>query len=113
MALFSTRSFEEWLAEYEGSHQHPLNRRCHTFGIPLIALSLLGIPGALFFPPLWWALAALFVAGWSLQFIGHAIEGKPPEFMRDWRFLLVGVRWWLWNARGGSSQRERPRATPR
>lgn len=103
MALFSSRSFEEWLADYERSHQHPINRRCHTFGIPLITLSLLGIPAALFLPGSWWVLAALFVVGWSLQFIGHAVEGKPPEFFRDWRFLLVGLRWWLWNARGGSS----------
>jgi uncharacterized membrane protein YGL010W len=40
------------------------------------------------------AAAVLFVSGWTLQFIGHAFEGKPPEFFRDWRFLFVGVRWW-------------------
>jgi hypothetical protein len=27
--------------------------------------------------------------------VGHAYEKKPPEFFRDWRFLLVGARWWL------------------
>jgi hypothetical protein len=37
----------------------------------------------------------LFIAGWVLQFIGHAVEGKPPEFFSDWRFLFVGLRWWL------------------
>ena len=37
----------------------------------------------------------LFVAGWVLQFIGHAFEGKPPEFFKDWRFLFVGLRWWF------------------
>jgi uncharacterized membrane protein YGL010W len=42
----------------------------------------------------------LFVAGWVLQFVGHAFEGKPPEFLQDWRFLLVGVRWWLAKVRG-------------
>ena len=40
-----------------------------------------------------WA-AGLFITGWALQIIGHAIEGKPPEFLSDWRFLLVGTRWW-------------------
>jgi len=30
----------------------------------------------------------------------HAIEGKPPEFLKDWRFLLVGSRWWLAKMRG-------------
>jgi len=43
---------------------------------------------------LWWIALALFVSGWILQFIGHAFEGKPPEFFSDWRFLFVGVRWW-------------------
>lgn len=43
---------------------------------------------------------ALFVVGWILQFVGHAVEGKPPEFFHDWRFLLVGVRWWVAKIRG-------------
>jgi hypothetical protein len=37
-----------------------------------------------------------------LQLIGHAYEGKPPEFVKDWRFLFVGVRWWLWKLRTGT-----------
>jgi uncharacterized membrane protein YGL010W len=36
----------------------------------------------------------LFGVGWFFQFLGHAVEGKPPEFFKDWRFLLVGLRWW-------------------
>jgi hypothetical protein len=27
-------------------------------------------------------------------------EGKPPEFFSDWRFLLVGARWWVAKVRG-------------
>ena len=46
------------------------------------------------------AIAALFVVGWIFQFVGHAFEGKPPEFMKDWRFLFVGVRWWLAKVQG-------------
>ena len=42
-----------------------------------------------------YAAAALFVGGWAFQFVGHAFEGKPPEFFKDWRFLLVGLRWWI------------------
>jgi uncharacterized membrane protein YGL010W len=110
MPLLGSRSFEEWLVAYERSHQHPINRRCHTLGIPLIVLSLLGVPGALFFSPLWWGVGVLFLIGWVLQFIGHAFEGKPPEFFKDWRFLLVGVRWWLWKVRGGDTRRH---AAPR
>jgi uncharacterized membrane protein YGL010W len=42
----------------------------------------------------------LFVGGWLFQFVGHAVEGKPPEFFHDWRFLFVGVRWWVAKMRG-------------
>ena len=37
---------------------------------------------------------------WVLQFVGHYYEGKPPEFFHDWRFLLVGLRWWLAKIKG-------------
>jgi uncharacterized membrane protein YGL010W len=50
---------------------HPINRACHTIGIPMIALSVLVAGAALFVGGLWrWALA-LFVVGWVFQFIGH------------------------------------------
>ena len=94
------RTSEEWIAQYSTSHQHPVNRTCHTLGIPMIAVS---IPLALVSGAgvLDWRLpAALFVAGWVLQFIGHAFEGKPPEFFKDWRFLFVGLRWWFAKLRG-------------
>jgi uncharacterized membrane protein YGL010W len=42
----------------------------------------------------------MFVIGWGLQFVGHAVEGKPPEFFHDWRFLFVGLRWWFAKVRG-------------
>ena len=89
------RTKRDWVGEYSESHQHPVNRFCHTIGIPLIAISLpfLAIGFAnhtrLLIP------ALIFAFGWLLQFIGHAFEGKPPEFFRDWRFLFVGLRWWF------------------
>jgi uncharacterized membrane protein YGL010W len=98
--MLGGRSWDSWIAEYSESHQHPLNRLTHTFGIPIIMLSLpLRVAGILWHAALWVGVA-LFVAGWTLQFIGHAIEGKPPEFLKDWRFLLVGSRWWLAKMRG-------------
>lgn len=91
---------EEWVAEYAQSHQHPVNRWCHTFGIPIIVISLALFVVAIWVRGVWpWALA-LFVGGWLLQFIGHAFEQKPPEFLRDWRFLFVGLRWWVAKIRG-------------
>ena len=95
MALWSDRSFEDWLVQYERSHQHPVNRRCHTIGIPMIVVSLLIALGAVFVPQLGWVATVLFVVGWILQFVGHHYEGQPPEFFKDWRFLFVGLRWWL------------------
>jgi uncharacterized membrane protein YGL010W len=66
----------------------------------MILLSLLAFVVAIFVPRLWMLATALFVAGWIFQFVGHAFEGKRPEFFHDWRFLLVGARWWLAKVRG-------------
>jgi uncharacterized membrane protein YGL010W len=94
------RSWDEWIAQYGRSHQHPVNRLCHTLGIPLIALSIPLLVAALFVHALLVPAIALFVVGWIFQFVGHAVEGKPPEFFHDWRFLLVGLRWWVAKLRG-------------
>lgn len=94
------RSWDDWIARYGRSHEHPFNRLCHTIGIPLIVLSIpLGV-AAVVVPGLWRPALALFVVGWGFQFLGHAFEGKPPEFIHDWRFLLVGLRWWVAKVRG-------------
>ena len=80
---------DSFIENYKAKHRHPLNKLCHSFGIPMIVVSL-----PLFFFN-WRMALALFVVGWVLQFIGHAFEGKRPEFLHDWRFLFVGLRWWL------------------
>jgi uncharacterized membrane protein YGL010W len=92
--MLGGQSSEEWIAKYERSHQHPVNRLCHTYGIPIILISVAVFAAGFIRHSLWWWAFALFVSGWLLQFIGHAFEGKPPEFFHDWRFLFVGVRWW-------------------
>jgi uncharacterized membrane protein YGL010W len=73
---------------YKSKHQHPLNRLSHSIGIPMIVVSL-----PLFFVNWRWALG-LFVAGWILQLVGHAIEGNQPAFFSHPLYLLVGP-WWL------------------
>jgi uncharacterized membrane protein YGL010W len=94
--MLGHRPMSDWIAQYSESHQHPVNRLLHTLGIPMIALSIvIAAIGALFMPALLVMAAALFVVGWIFQFIGHAFEGKPPEFFKDWRFLFVGLRWWF------------------
>src|ERR1700719_758965 len=94
LGVLGGRSNEQWIAQYGSSHQHPVNRVCHTLGIPTILLSVPLFIVGIFYHRLWLYALALFLVGWIFQFIGHAFEGKPPEFFHDWRFLLVGVRWW-------------------
>jgi len=98
--MMGGRSWDEWIAEYAESHQHPVNRVTHTVGIPMIMLSIILLPISFFISYLWIAALSLFVIGWLLQFIGHYFEGKPPEFFKDYRFLFVGTRWWLKKMRG-------------
>jgi uncharacterized membrane protein YGL010W len=94
------RTSEEWIAQYATSHQHPVNRMCHTLGIPTIVVSLALFVATIFVHSLLWYAVGLFVLGWALQFVGHAFEGKEPEFFHDWRFLFVGLRWWFAKVRG-------------
>ena len=98
--MLGNRSWDDWIAQYSTSHQNPVNRICHTIGIPLIMLSLAFLIVTIFIPHFWTVALGLFIVGWVFQFIGHAFEGKPPEFFSDWRFLLVGTRWWVAKVRG-------------
>ena len=79
---------KSYIDNYKSKHQHPLNRLCHTIGIPLITIAW-----PLFFFRWRWALI-LFVAGWLLQFLGHAIEGNQPAFFRNPIYFFIGP-WWL------------------
>ena len=85
---------ESFVDNYKAKHRHPLNRLSHSFGIPMIVVSL-----PLFFISWRWALG-LFVAGWILQFVGHLIEGNQPAFFSNPLYLLVGP---LWLARRAAS----------
>jgi uncharacterized membrane protein YGL010W len=93
-AMLGNRTSEQWISQYASSHQNRVNRACHTLGIPTILLSIPVFVASIFLHRLRSYALALFVLGWIFQFIGHAFEGKPPEFFSDWRFLFVGIRWW-------------------
>jgi uncharacterized membrane protein YGL010W len=80
---------DSFLTNYKAKHQHPLNRLSHSIGIPMIVISL-----PLFLFNWRWALV-LFIAGWILQFVGHAIEGNQPAFFKNPVYLFVGPMWWL------------------
>ena len=98
--MMGDRSWDDWIAQYAASHRNPVNRACHTVGIPTIAVSIALAPVILARRSFWPVPAALFTAGWALQFVGHAFEGKPPEFLHDYRFLFVGLRWWFAKIQG-------------
>lgn len=79
---------ESFVDNYKAKHQHPVNKLTHSVGIPMIIVSL----PLLFFS--WrWALG-LFISGWILQFVGHAVEGNRPAFFKNPFYLIVGP-WWL------------------
>jgi uncharacterized membrane protein YGL010W len=79
---------DSFVENYKAKHRHPLNKLSHTIGIPMILVSV-----PLFFFNWRWALA-LFVVGWVFQFLGHAVEGNQPAFLKNPLYLLVGP-WWL------------------
>jgi uncharacterized membrane protein YGL010W len=98
--MFFGKSWDEWISEYSKSHQNPVNQLTHKIGTPMIAISIPLFIVAIFISGFWIVPTALFVIGWIFQFVGHAFEGKPPEFFKDWRFLFVGLRWWFAKIRG-------------
>jgi uncharacterized membrane protein YGL010W len=79
---------ESFIDNNKAKHRHPLNKLTHSIGIPMIVISL-----PLFLFNWRWALA-LFVVGWILQFIGHAVEGNRPAFFKNPLYLFIGP-WWL------------------
>jgi len=54
-------------------HQHPLSFYLHMVGIPM---TLVALP--VLFRRQWRLAAGLFGGGYTLQFVGHIIEGNPP-----------------------------------
>jgi len=54
--------------------------------ISAVGLALVHAMGSLVLP----LSAAIFVAAWIAQFVGHKIEGKKPSFFEDLRYLWVG-----------------------
>jgi uncharacterized membrane protein YGL010W len=63
------RLLRAWLAR----HQHPFSFYLHLVGIPM---TLLAVPKL--FGHQWRAAASLFGGGYTLQFLGHLVEGNPP-----------------------------------
>jgi len=54
--------------------------------ISVVALALVRVMDTLVLP----LSAAIFIAAWIAQFVGHKIEGKKPSFFEDIQYLWVG-----------------------
>lgn len=80
---------DSFIENYKAQHRHPLNKHCHMLGIPMITVAW-----PLFLFNWRWALA-LFIGGWILQFVGHAIEGNRPAFFENPIYFFVGPLWFL------------------
>jgi hypothetical protein len=98
--------WERAIEFYEGTHQHPWNRKLHIAGIPIIVGGTLGL--LLFRPygPTWLVSAGAFTFGWVLNFIGHGVfEKNAPAFADDPLSFLAGPVWDLRHAfsRGGKN----------
>jgi hypothetical protein len=88
MNFLPQRSLREYLGVYKQEHTHLGTKLTHMVGIPMIVAS---VPTAFVNPPL---AGGLFVGGWALQFIGHAVfEKSKPSFFADPYYLLVGPVW--------------------
>jgi len=93
--MLGGRPRKELLAKYIADHQNPINKWFHMFGIPAVVLAVALWIAAPFVPGAWLWAAVFTVAGVALQLIGHRFEGKPPSAGSDWRFLLIGLGWWV------------------
>lgn len=71
---------KRWMYNWLDRHRNRVNFALHVIGIPA---TIAAVPMALMHRWLW--AVGLFIAGYALQFIGHAIEGNrsgEEEFLR-------------------------------
>ncbi len=85
LRLRSERALRLFREEYSEQHQTKLNRRLHLYGRIIRAAA---IPVAFFN---WKTAIGLFVLGYLIQFLGHAIEGTSPSFFRNPKHLIIGT----------------------
>ncbi len=67
-----------WLSNWLERHQNPVSLGLHIVGIPLTiaAVVLAGVQLCQWRWDLWYRPAALLIAGYTLQYVGHRIEGN-------------------------------------
>ncbi|HMO35996.1 MAG TPA: DUF962 domain-containing protein [Gemmatales bacterium] len=65
-----------WLREWMKRHQNPISFILHLIGIPMTVAALVPILLNSTSGMAWVYAAMLFLGGYVLQFVGHAIEGN-------------------------------------
>jgi hypothetical protein len=72
---------------YDAAHKHPVNRALHLIAIPLGFSSVVVV---------WfhWIIALLLIpTAFTLAWLGHAIEGNQPAFLRNPAHVFVAPLW--------------------
>ncbi len=67
IARFIVKRLRNWRER----HRHPFNLGIHLIGIPL---TVIGVALLFFYP--WFYGVGLFILGYAMQFLGHAVEGN-------------------------------------
>lgn len=84
---------EDWLAR----HRNPTSFLLHAIGVPSTILGTMLVPAylALWSLDIFLLALGLFVGGYAVQFLGHALEGSEPG-------EITGLknRWKQWSRRG-------------
>lgn len=102
---FSDR-WERAITFYEDTHAHPVNRKLHVVGIPMILGGAAGLLLFRPFRPLWMASATSFTVGWGLNIVGHVVyEKNAPAFADDPLAFVAGPIWDF--KQGGKARAER------
>ena len=75
-------------------HRDPRSFVLHIFGIPgtILGVLLMPIYVMLMSPTLFVFALVMFVGGFGLQFLGHALDGSEPGEIRALRRWLAGRR---------------------
>jgi hypothetical protein len=98
--MLGGRPRDELMAEYLADHQNPINKRMHFVGIPALFIAVVLWLVAPYFSGVWIWATVLTLIGLALQLGGHRFEGKPPSSGSDWRFVIIGLLWWVERVRG-------------
>ena len=80
----------EWVSEYAAGHQHAINRLMHTWGIPMIAISIPMFGLCFVEPQIFWLAATLFIIGGYYSLSATGLKERHPSFLRTGAFCLSG-----------------------